>query len=401
MMFEKFWSAKRESGAFAAQRRDFLRVAAAFIAEHLLPRRGLAKAPGEYKKPANHVIIVTFGGGTRYQDTFAPDGWQNIPHLTQDLVPQGLLYPTALNEGITGHFNSTASLVTGSWQNVDSYGLEKPATPTLFEYLRKERKMPPEEAWVIATNKSFSLMGASGERDFGNPYAANVILPKQLLLEAIHDAVSTEKGPGVEDREHLASQMLSALDEGYEGYGWRVPTSGHDLRRELKQSLSKALLDYFHDPHVPSSGDELTFFMTKEVMDRFAPALILVNFWDIDIAHFGAYSLYLQAIERTDRLVWELWQHVQASAEYRDRTTMFVIPEVGRDGDIHGNGFANHRSGDESCRRVWLFACGQGVPRNTGSERPIRHIDVAPTAAEILGLKTGELQGRSLGELVV
>ena len=32
--------------------------------------------------------------------------------------------------------------------------------------------------------------------------------------------------------------------------------------------------------------------MTKEIMNRFAPSLLLVNFWDIDIAHYGAYSLY-------------------------------------------------------------------------------------------------------------
>ena len=37
-----------------------------------------------------------------------------------------------------------------------------------------------------------------------------------------------------------------------------------------------------------------------------------MNFWDIDIAHYGAYSLYLEAIRRTDRLVHELWQHAQS-----------------------------------------------------------------------------------------
>jgi len=392
---------RTEKTAFTIWRRDFLRLAAAYIAEYLLPRRVWAGGSGNSRKPGSHVIIVTFGGGARYQDTFAPEGWENIPHLTRDLAPQGLLYPTAMNEGITGHFNSSAALVTGNWQNVDSYGKEKPATPTLFEYLRKQRKLPPEETWVIATNKSFSLIGASNEREFGNPFAANVILPKQLLLEAVQDAVSSSRGPGVEDRKHFAAQMLAALDEGYEGYGWRVFESGRELKRELRQSLAKALLEYFHDPHVPSSGDELTFFMAKEVMNRFAPALIFVNFWDIDIAHFGSYSLYLEAIKRTDRLVWELWQHVQASPEFRDRTTLFVIPEVGRDGDIHGNGFANHRSGDEACRRVWLLACGPGVPRYAGSERPIRHIDVAPTAAEILGLKVDRLEGRPLKELAI
>ena len=98
-------------------------------------------------------------------------------------------------------------------------------------------------------------------------------------------------------------------------------------------------------------------------MNRLAPSLLVVNFWDIDIAHYGAYSLYLEAIRRTDRLVHELWQHAQSLPQYRDRTTLLVVPELGRDGDIAGNGFANHRSGDESCRRVWLVALGAGVPQ--------------------------------------
>lgn len=394
------WLSKEISGsAAAAERRNFLRFVAALLAEHLLPRR--ARAARGHAKPRTRAIIVTFGGGARYQDTFAPEGWGNIPHLVADLVPQGLFFPACRNEGLTGHFNSSSALLTGCWQNVDSFGSEPPATPTVFEFFRRERRLPPEETWVIATNKSFSLIAGSKQREFGDPYAGNVILPKQLLLEAIRAAVSTERGPGVEDRENLAREMLSALDEGYESYGWQVYDSGQKLTRELRESLSKSLLDYFNDPNVPSSGDELTFFMTKEIMSRFAPSLLMVNFWDMDIAHYGSYSLYLQAIRRTDRLVYELWQHVQSLPAYRDKTTLIVVPEVGRDGDIHGNGFANHRSGDESCRRVWLLACGAGVPRGTASERPIRHIDVAPTAAALLGFKMPGCEGKPLLELAV
>ena len=220
----------------------------------------------------------------------------------------------ARHEGLTGHFNSTGALVTGSRQNVDAYGSEAPVTPTIFELFRKEHALPPEEAWVIATNKSFGLMGGSKLRSFGDPYSANVVLPKQLLIKTIKSAVSTEAGPGVEDRQALAERMMLALDEGYEGFGWRVFESGRALGAELKASLAKSLLDYFNDPAVPTSGDELTFFMTKEIMNRFAPSLLVVNFWDIDIAHYGAYSLYLEAIRRTDRLVHELWQHVQIAA---------------------------------------------------------------------------------------
>ena len=383
----------------ALRRRDLLRMMAACMADWWLPRRLFAQRISAPRKPERRVIVVTFGGGVRYEDTLAPEGWVNIPHLASELVPQGLVYPVARHEGLTGHFNSTGALVTGTRQNVGAYGSEAPVTATIFEQFRKEHALPPEEAWVIATNKSFGLMGGSKLRAFGDPYSANVLLPKQLLIKTIKSAVSTNSGPGVEDRRALAERMMLALDEGYEGFGWRVFESERTLGPELRASLAKSLLDYFNDPAAPTSGDELTFFMTKEIMNRFAPSLLVVNFWDIDIAHYGAFSLYLDAVRRTDRLVHELWQHVQSLPAYRDRTTLMVVPEMGRDSDVAGNGFANHRSGDESCRRVWLVALGAGVPKGVGSQRPIRTLDVAPTVAEILGFKMMECEGRPLPEL--
>ena len=220
-------------------------------------------------------------------------------------------------------------MATGCRQDVDFYGSEAPVSPTVFELFRKAHDLSPDEAWVVATNKSFSLMGGSKLRDFGDPYAANVVLPKQLLIDTIKEAVGTGAGP-VGDRLALAERMMSALDEGYEGFGWRVHESGRALDNDLKATLAKSLLDYFNDPTMPTSGDELTYFMSKEIMTRFAPSLLLVNFWDIDIAHYGAFSLYLDAIRRTDRLVAVLWRHAQSLPEYRDRTTLLVVPELGR-----------------------------------------------------------------------
>ena len=288
-------------------------------------------------------------------------------------MPQGLVYPVARYDGITGHFNSTGALVTGCRQEVDAYGSEAPVTPTIFELFRKQHDLPPEEAWVIATNKSFGLMGGSKLRDV-----------RRSVLRQRHPAQAAPDRDDQVGGEHRrrarrrgSAGARRADDAGARRRLRRIRLEGLRVgpRRsgaELKATLAKSLLDYFNDPMVPTSGDELTFFMTKEIMNRLAPSLLVVNFWDIDIAHYGAYSLYLEAIRRTDRLVHELWQHAQSLPAYRDRTTLLVVPELGRDGDIAGNGFANHRSGDESCRRVWLVALGAGVPKGAGTERPIR-----------------------------
>src|SRR5260221_14098298 len=135
-------------------RRDLLRGAAALLADALLPRGAQARAARERRKPGRRAIVVTFGGGVRWEETFAPEGWPNIPHLVSDLVPQGLFYPEARYEGLTGHFNATGALVTGCLQNVDADGSEAPSTPTGFDGFRKARGRPPEAAWWAAGNKS-------------------------------------------------------------------------------------------------------------------------------------------------------------------------------------------------------------------------------------------------------
>jgi hypothetical protein len=367
-------------------KRQFLRAAGIAAAGRMALRAGKPDL-GDRK-----VILVTFGGGVRYSETFAPEGARNIPQLTR-LRPEGLFYRTCVNAGVLSHFNSTASIVTGNWQRVDDFGFQPPASRTVFEAFRQQRKAGPMDAWAICTNKSFASIGGSNLEA-----GANVILPKQLLLEAVKDIVAKPRGMGVADRENVQRRLENILQEGYEGVGWTIFQQGRKLDREVRETLTRALVEYIHGPEAPTSGDELTFFITREVMREFAPRLLLVNFWDMDVAHWGSYSLYLQAITRTDRLVGMLWDEVKTNTAYRDKTTVLILPELGRDGDINAaNGFLNHRSGDASCRNMWLLALGAGASKGE-VERPVSHIDVAATAASLLGAKL-ESAGRPLSEI--
>lgn len=377
-------------------KRRFLQLAGLSIADRIWPRRLLgAGLPDRQRK----VIVVTFGGGVRYSETFTPQGVKNIPVLA-GLRSKGYFFKTCTNAGVLSHFNSTASISTGHWQRVDDFGFERPASPTMFEYYRKATGASPMDAWAICTNKSFATMSASSDRQWGQPYGANLVLPKQLLLEAVDEIVKKQPGQGVADRENVLKQLDSILNEGYEGLGWTIFKAGRELDKTVRATLTRSLVEYINGPEAPSSGDELTFFISREVMREFSPRLLLVNFWDMDVAHWGSYSLYLQAITRTDRLVGMLWDEVQSNPHYKDRTTLLVLPELGRDGDENtANGFLNHRSGDPSCRNTWLLALGAGIPAGE-NDRPVHHVDVSATALDLLGVKSGELTGRVLKELL-
>jgi hypothetical protein len=379
----------------AFSKRRFLKLAGLSIANRIVPAFG-GKGAG---RGGRKVILVTFGGGVRYAETFSPEGLRNIPRLAQ-LRSNGFFYQTCTNDGVLSHFNSTGSIVTGNWQRVDDFGFQAPASPTIFELYRKQSGASPMDAWIIATNKSFAQMGAGSDRDWGPAYGANVVLPKQLLLDAVGGVVRQRSEGGVANRDNVLRQLESILSEGYEGVGWTIFKASRQLDENVRRTLTRGLVEYIGGPEAPSSGDELTFFIAREVMREFAPRLLLVNFWDMDVAHWGSYSLYLQAITKTDRLTGMLWDEVQSNPHYKDHTTMLVVPELGRDGDQNtANGFLNHRSGDPSCRRVWLLAMGAGISAGE-SDRLVRHVDLTATTAELLGVTAGDTLGHSLKEIL-
>ena len=110
----------------------------------------------------------------------------------------------------------------------------------------------------------------------------------------------------------------------------------------------------------------------------------------------------MDAIRRTDRLVAELWQAAQADPEYAGNTTMFVLPDFGRDADteLGGNGFQHHRTGDLASRVTWMMALGAGVRRGVVYDRQVQSVDLVPTLGSLMGFSPSRSQGRPLEELL-
>ena len=343
-------------------------------------------------RPSRKVVLLTIGG-VRRQETFSQRGLVNIPHLFNELLPQSLFYPYIANEGTTSHFISIASMLTGVWQHVDDWGNDEPANPTLFHYLQSQLGCHPNETWVVTSNKQLTGKIAVG---------SNVILAKQFLIEAVERIIQGRSSREKLDRDALLRELVSLLDQDYERIGWDMPFPSAILDPGVKRTLVQGLNQFIHGPEAPATGDELTFFIASEVLKQVKPALLMMNFTDVEVAHAGVWSLHLGGIRRFDRLCARLWKFLQTDPEYAGRTTFVIVPEFGRDPDGSStNGFFNHRTNTESCRLTWMMVLGQAVRRHEVVERVVRHIDVAPSLGGLFGVECRQAKGEPLKEFAV
>src|SRR5215510_14320559 len=176
------------SRAVARSRREFLRDAArvamgsALMGSALMGTRLSFTASSTSKK--RKIVVITFGGGARDQETFALEGQENIPHLMKELIPQSTFFTQVVNRGILGHYVATASLATGVYETVNNFASIPPEYPTVFEYFRRDLKRPASDTWVVAPSNGFNRIGESSHRSYGPGLGARVILPKHLLAAA-------------------------------------------------------------------------------------------------------------------------------------------------------------------------------------------------------------------------
>src|SRR5581483_10929829 len=350
------------SALISRSRREFLRDAAGLaLGSALLPSR-LSGAISAKRK----VIVVTFGGGARDQETFAPEGQENIPNLMRELIPQSTFFTQVVNRGILGHYVATASLATGVYETINNFASLPPESPTVFEYFRKDLKRPSSDAWVVAPSNGFNRIGESSHRSYGSGMGARVILPKHLLSAA-------NSGRGA-DFEHL-------LRDNYETPYYAPELAGSEFQLQQLESILKLSVDDFRShAQTLSSPDELSLYIVRQLMRQVAPSLLWITMHDIDVAHAGAYSLYIEGIRRTDRLCADLWKTIQSEPEYAGRTTLFILPDFGRDSDedAGGNGFQHHRTGDVLSRTTWMLVAGPGVREGVVYDRAMESTDLVP-----------------------
>ncbi len=110
---------------------------------------------------------------------------------------------------------------------------------------------------------------------------------------------------------------------------------GEDVKSPNLTSMQKEANAFQHMmPDTWGQGERLdvsTYAMSKAYMMAEHPRLFYMDLGDLDcFAHEGQYNQYLDAANKTDRMIKDLWDYLQSDKFYKDQTTLIICTDHGR-----------------------------------------------------------------------
>lgn len=132
-------------------------------------------------------------------------------------------------------------------------------------------------------------------------------------------------------------------------------------------------------------ADSVTLASALNVLSVNEPRLMLIAFKDPDFfGHQGDSAGYINAIRKTDEYVGIIWNYIQNSPLYKDKTTLIVTNDHGRHLDGISEGYKNHGDNCDGCRHIELFALSPDFKSNVQLNTPYDQLDISATIRELL-----------------
>ena len=136
--------------------------------------------------------------------------------------------------------------------------------------------------------------------------------------------------------------------------GWTPPKKDHETPRD-------ALLRRLYETTTPFDEEDVyDSFIQVPLLDYVKsakPRVLFVGYGETDNwAHMGRYDLVLDSAHRMDGFVKELWDTMQAMAEYRGTTTFIITCDHGRGSGL--TEWKEHGAEQKGSENVWIAVIG-------------------------------------------
>lgn len=123
-----------------------------------------------------HVIIVVMDG-VRYSESLGAKETY-MPHVWNDLRPQGAIFTNFRNEGWTITCPGFSSILTGNWQHIANDGSQPFSDPTIFEAYRKATGAPEQSCLVVSGKAKLHVLTHSTDTAYGEQDGASFVSNK-------------------------------------------------------------------------------------------------------------------------------------------------------------------------------------------------------------------------------
>lgn len=386
--------------ADSSSRRRFLlnagALAAAAATGDLLPQdAGAAGRTGPRRRKTERVVLIAFAGGVRTRDYLGHA--TNAPNLAR-IAKAGVAYPNMRCANL-GHFAAALSIFTGVPDYAGIRENERGDWPTVFEYLRKQLDLGPNDVWLSATGgvqqQNFAY---SWHRNYGAKHGANLISSDGIFNAEFQKLLASfgKVRPPSEDESDVLMELRAGLDAEAKRAG--LAKDGVNTAESLR-SVEKFILDELNGGTSritgPGAADAKTVRIASNLFRGFKPKVTGIVLQQADVAH-GSYNAYAEVIRRNDEEIGRLWDAIQNDRALKDTTSVFIVPEFGRNKDLNERNGLDHGDGSKDLTTVGLIAAGPDFRPGQVLRRDAQTIDICPTVCELLGAKAEFAKGKIL-----
>jgi hypothetical protein len=158
---------------------------------------------------------------------------------------------------------------------------------------------------------------------------------------------------------------------------------------DRQKLLNSMLKDSFKPFGQSECLDMLTHHMAMEYLKQNKPKIFYLAYGDTDeFAHHAQYKFYLDAANQVDQWISEIWNYVQSTPEYKNKTAIFITTDHGR-GGIDKTKWTDHGQSVPDASEIWFAVLSPTVtPKGeVKGQMQVYQKQFATTIASMLGVE--------------